>query len=150
MNQTTEMTPGPQRLRALARANEVRLARAEMKRRVAQGEVSAAEVILDCPTEAGSWTVSELLMSQRRWGNTRCRKFLQRNQISEIKKIGSLTERQRRVLAAQLSGDEPPSLIETGQFDEVLPEPQSLQAPSVLAPASPARVRPRDHELVLA
>jgi hypothetical protein len=41
-------------------------------------------------------------MSQRRWGNTRCRKFLYRNQISELKPIGQLTERQRRMLAAQL------------------------------------------------
>ena len=40
------MTPEPQRLRALERANEVRLARAELKRRIATGEISAAQVIL--------------------------------------------------------------------------------------------------------
>jgi hypothetical protein len=43
-------------------------------------------------------------MSQRRWGRTRCRKFLERNGVSEIKAIGSLTERQRHVLAEQLNG----------------------------------------------
>jgi hypothetical protein len=96
------MTPEPQRLRALERANEVRLARADLKRRIAEGELSAAEVILACPWQAYSWSVGELLMSQRRWGNTRCRKFLYRNQISELKPIGKLTERQRRMLAAQL------------------------------------------------
>ncbi len=111
MNQTTPMTPGPQRLRALARANEVRLARAELKRRIARGDISAAEVILACPEAAGSWSVGELLMSQRRWGITRCRKFLARNQISEIKKIGALTERQRQLLAAQLRSHEPPEPI---------------------------------------
>jgi hypothetical protein len=52
--------------------------------------------------EASSWTVAELLMSQRRWGSTRCRKFLFRNQIGETKPIGQLTDRQRRVLAAGL------------------------------------------------
>ena len=92
----------PQRLRALERANEVRLARAELKRRIAEKQVSAAEIILRCPWEANSWAVSELLLSQRRWGRSRCRKFLGRNHISEVKTIGALTERQRRMLAEQL------------------------------------------------
>ena len=100
MKETT--TSDPQRLRALEQANAVRLARAELKRRIARGEVSAAEVILGCPDEALKWTLAELLASQRRWGSTRCRKFLERNNISEIKPIGSLTERQRRLLAGQL------------------------------------------------
>ncbi len=103
MFQPATMTPEPQRLRALERANEVRLARAELKRRIAEGRVSAAEVILTSPWEASSWTVGDLLMTQRRWGTTRCRKFLSRNQISEVKPIGSLTQRQRRILAEQLS-----------------------------------------------
>jgi len=99
----TALTPQePQRLRALEQANAVRLARAELKRRIADGEVTAAEIILNCPDEALRWTVAELLVAQRRWGVTRCRKFLERNHISEIKPIGALTERQRRVLAVQL------------------------------------------------
>jgi len=94
--------PGPQHLRALERANRVRLARAELKRRIANGEVSAAEVILTSPWEAASMEIGDVLMSQRRWGGTRCRKFLAMFQISETKAVGSLTERQRRALAAQL------------------------------------------------
>jgi hypothetical protein len=94
--------PGPQHLRALQRANRVRLARAELKRRIAEGEVSAAEVILTSPWEADSMAIADVLMSQRRWGGTRCRKFLAMFQISETKTVGSLTERQRRALAAQL------------------------------------------------
>lgn len=97
----------PQRLRALERANEIRLARAELKRRIATGEISAAEVLLTCPKEAESWCVGELLMSQRRWGSTRCHKFLWRNQILETKQIGTLTERQRRLLATALDGPVP-------------------------------------------
>ncbi len=46
--------------------------------------------------------MSDLLMSQRRWGTTRCRKFLSRNQIAETKPIGKLTERQRHLLARAL------------------------------------------------
>lgn len=96
------MPPEPQRLRALERANAVRLARAELKRRIAQGDVAAADVIVAPPLEASSWAIGDLLMSQRRWGSTRCRKFLSRNQITETKPVGELTDRQRRLLAEQL------------------------------------------------
>jgi hypothetical protein len=97
------MTPAPQHMRALARANEVRLARAELKRRIAHGEVTVAEVVLAAPWEAESMTISDLLMSQRRWGSTRCRKLLQGIPMSENKTVGSMTERQRRALAALLA-----------------------------------------------
>ena len=47
MNATATIAPaGPQHMRALERANQVRLARAELKRRVASGEIGVAEVIL--------------------------------------------------------------------------------------------------------
>ena len=105
MSAEATMAPGPQHLRALERANAVRLARADLKRRVADGEVSAAEVILTSPWEAESMTVSDLLTSQRRWGHTRCRKFLQCIPMSETKTIGSMTDRQRRALAALLNGE---------------------------------------------
>jgi hypothetical protein len=103
MTETAIMTREPQRLRALERANEIRLGRAELKRRIADGDTSAAAVILDPPCSALSWAVGDLLMSQRRWGTTRCRKFLLRNHINETKPVGGLTERQRRLLADQLS-----------------------------------------------
>ena len=104
MNATATIAPaGPQYMRALERANKVRLARAELKRRVAMGEIDVAEVILDCPWEAQSMAVADLLMSQRRWGQTRCRKFLAQIPMSEKKTIGSMTDRQRRTLAAMLT-----------------------------------------------
>jgi hypothetical protein len=94
---------GPQHLKALERANQVRLARAAMKRQVAAGERSAAEVIMASPWEAESMSVSELLMSQRRWGRTRCRRVLLTLGLPENKQIGTMTERQRTALAAMLS-----------------------------------------------
>jgi len=102
MTETAMMTPEPQRMRALERANEIRLARAELKRRIADGEVSAADVILAPPREAATWALGELLTSQRRWGGTRCSFFFKDTETTETKAIGALTERQRRVLAAQL------------------------------------------------
>jgi hypothetical protein len=106
MTQTALKTPEPQRLRALERANHIRLARAGLKRSIALGQVSAAEVILQCPDAASSWPIGDLLMSQRRWGSTRCRKFLSRNQIVETKLVGTLTERQRLILANTLEASE--------------------------------------------
>jgi hypothetical protein len=93
----------PQHLTALARANRVRLARAELKRRIAEGETSAADVVVACPWEVESMTVADLLASQRRWGATRCRKLLATLQISETRYVGALTQRQRLQLAERLS-----------------------------------------------
>lgn len=108
MTETAIVTREPQRLRALERANEIRLARAELRRRIADGHLSAAKVILDPPCAAVSWAIGDMLMSQRRWGTTRCRKFLLRNQINENKAIGALTDRQRRVLADELLSSQVP------------------------------------------
>ena len=110
MNATATIVPAglpggpPQYMRALERANEVRLARAELKRRIATGELDVAKVLLDCPWEADSMAVADLLMSQRRWGQTRCRKFLAQLPMSEKKTIGSMTDRQRQTLVAMLRG----------------------------------------------
>src|SRR5258705_348808 len=103
MNAIATVAPaGPQYMRALERANQVRLARADLKRRVAMGELDVGEVILECPWEAETMAVADLLLSQRRWGQTRCRKFLSQIPMSEKKTIGSMTERQRRTLAQLL------------------------------------------------
>ena len=94
----------PQHMRALERANMVRLARAELKRAIARGDMDAAEVVRDCPWETESMTIAELLTSQRRWGRTRARKFLMPLSLNENKPLGTLTSRQRRILASELSG----------------------------------------------
>ena len=101
----TATAPAAQHMRALAQANRVRLARAELKRQVAEGETSVAEVVLDCPWQAESMTISDLLMSQHRWGRTRCRRFLASIPMSETKTVGTMTDRQRRALAGMLAGD---------------------------------------------
>ena len=100
---TATMAPArPQHMQALQRANEVRLARAELKRKVAEGAITVGEVILTSPWEAASMTIGELLTSQRRWGATRCSKFLASIGMPETKPVGSMTERQRALLAAMI------------------------------------------------
>jgi hypothetical protein len=92
----------PQHMEALAHANRVRLARASLKRAVGSDQVEAAAVVRDCPWEAESMTVGELLRSQRRWGRTRARKFLFSIALNENRELGRLTERQRLLLAREL------------------------------------------------
>ena len=113
-----------QHLRALEYANRVRLARARMKRMIGAGELSAAEVVLSCPWQAHSMSISDLLMSQKRWGRTRCRRLLVSRGVPENKQVGTLTERQRLALAAVLTAKNGPAGTQ----------------PTSDAPAMPARV----------
>lgn len=93
----------PQHMQALAHANEIRLARAALKRAINAGNESAADVVRDCPSEVETMTVSELLRSQRRWGRTRVRKFLIPLAVNENRELGRLTLRQRGELAKRLT-----------------------------------------------
>src|SRR4051794_41971086 len=88
--------PAPQHMRALQQANRVRLARAELKRQVTDGETSVADVVLECPWEAESMAIADLLMSQHRWGRTRCRRVLASIPVSGAKNRGAGTQRPRR------------------------------------------------------
>jgi hypothetical protein len=94
---------GTQQLQALRQANRVRLARADLKRRVAAGTITAREVVLDCPWEAAGMAVGDLVRSQRRFGEARCRRVLISAGVPENKPIGELTARQREGLASVLA-----------------------------------------------
>jgi hypothetical protein len=98
----TRKTGTSQCMEALARANKVRLARAALKRDISAGRRNITEVIMDSPWEAESMSLSELLCSQRRWGRARSRKLLSSTALSEGKRVGTMTERQRRLLVAAI------------------------------------------------
>jgi hypothetical protein len=114
-----------QRLRALQRANRVRTARAQLKRRIADGELTAAAVILSPRREIETMPIGEVLVSQRHWGEGRCRGFLAGLRMAETKTIGSMTTRQRIATVAVLARSQPVSK----QRDTRL---QSEQAPGVV------------------
>ena len=120
-----------QHLRALEYANRVRLARARMKRRIAAGELPAAEVVLSCPWQAHTMKISDLLMSQKRWGRTRCRRLLVSLSVPENKQVGTLTERQRLALAAVLNA----------KCDQGARDVNEKDRPPAPAPAPVARER---------
>ena len=89
-------------MQALEYANRVRVARAALKQGVRAGEVKVAEVIRECPWEAETMTVLELLRSQHSWGYTRSRNLLVSLPLNENWRVGRLTERQRLVLGSEL------------------------------------------------
>jgi hypothetical protein len=60
-------------------------------------------------------SVSDLLMSQKRWGRTRCRRLLVSLGVPENKQIGTLTERQRLALAAVLTAKGTTSVERPGE-----------------------------------
>jgi len=91
-----------QRSKALKQANRVRSARATLKRALGDGRRTAADVISDPPAIARAMTVNQVLLSQRGWGPARCGRALRSASVPERKELGSLTERQRRVLLMTL------------------------------------------------
>ena len=111
MGGTATSSAAPQHLQALQYANRVRLARAELKRKVGSGELSATDVVLHCPREAEGMEISDLLMSQRRWGRARCRRLLVALGLPENKLLGTLTDRQRELIASMLRARTPESRL---------------------------------------
>jgi hypothetical protein len=80
------------------------------------------------PWEAESMSISELLMSQRRWGRTRCRRVLLSLGLPENKQIGTMTERQRTALGAMLSAKMGAPRVERQQQQESHPIALTLSA----------------------
>ena len=118
-----------QHLRALEYANRVRLARARMKRSIAAGELSAADVVVTCPWQAHTMAISDLLMSQKRWGRTRCRRLLVSLGVPENKQIGTLTDRQRLALGAVLTAKgAPPPRAEVPREESARPARTPIRA----------------------
>ncbi len=104
---TTTQTEQPQHITAMARANKVRFARADLKREVNRGDVGVPALLRGrLPANTASIPVAELLGSQRRWGATRTRKLLASLVISELRPVADLTARQRHMLAQALEEGE--------------------------------------------
>lgn len=91
-----------QRLLALARANEVRMARAHLKREIAAGSIAFAQVLADPPACARTAKVGDLLLSVPGIGPAKTDRALAHCRIANAKTIGGLSNRQRAALIDQL------------------------------------------------
>lgn len=85
-----------QRMSALTAANHVRIGRSQLRRDLHDGRITLAAALQD--PRADTMPVGDLLRGQRRWGPTRVRVLLSRLMISETKRVGSLTDRQRGLI----------------------------------------------------
>ena len=91
-----------QRLRALEQANEVRTARAELKRELAAGKIELAEILANPPPCARTARVRDLLVALPRIGAVRAGRILGHCGIAHSKTLGGLTDRQRGALISLL------------------------------------------------
>lgn len=103
-------------MRALDRANEIRLARAEFKRELDRREMKEAETYLaawfedsirsDFPEWAEKWKICEPFMAMNRWGRAKTVRFLG-IVISESRPLGMTTVRERTLIAQALRAGRP-------------------------------------------
>jgi hypothetical protein len=96
-----------QQMEALAKANRVYRDRAILKRAVSSGDTTVAAVVMSNPPEAAGMTVYKLLIAQHRWGTDRVGRFLRSVPLSESRRVGELTDRERDRLVARLNGSAP-------------------------------------------
>ena len=91
-----------QRLCSLGRANQIRTARATLKKELASGRVQIEEVLAQPPVFATTAKVSDLLLAVPGLGPVRATRSLARCQIPYEKTVAGLSERQRSALLALL------------------------------------------------
>jgi ribosomal protein S13 len=91
-----------ERLEALKRANDIRTARAELKKAIAGEHVSVLDVLADPPEYVLTAKVYDLLLAVPRFGRVRANKILNQARITPRRTVGSLSERQRHELLSLL------------------------------------------------
>jgi hypothetical protein len=97
---------------ALARANELRIQRAQLKRDLKAGRHSIRRVLLHPPDYVETAKVFDLLLAVPSLGRVKVSKILAHCRIAPSKTIGGLSEPQRSELVALLDAgrDRPPAL----------------------------------------
>ena len=91
-----------QRMRALRRANEIRSARAKLKRDLKAGKVKIEKLLLDPPDYVMSAKAFDMILAVPKYGRVKANKILTQCRISPSKTIGGLSERQRAELVHML------------------------------------------------
>jgi hypothetical protein len=87
-----------QRMDALARANEIRIRRAQLKRDLKAGRLSIHALLNEPPEYVETAKVFDMLLAVPKYGRVKANKILASCRIAPSKTIGGLSERQRREL----------------------------------------------------
>jgi hypothetical protein len=91
-----------QRMEALARANDVRSQRAQLKRDLKAGRQAIHELLLEPPEYLETAKVFDLLLAVPKYGRVKVNKILTQCKISPSKTVGGLSQRQRAELVAMM------------------------------------------------
>ena len=89
-------------MRALRRANEIRSARAQLKRDLKGGKARIEQLLSDPPEYVLSAKAFDMIVAVPKYGRVKANKILNQCRISPSKTIGGLSERQRGELVAFL------------------------------------------------
>jgi RNA-binding protein YlmH len=89
-------------MKALRRANEIRTARAQLKRDLKAGKVKVEQLLIDPPEYVLSAKAFDMIIAVPKYGRVKANKILSQCRISPSKTIGGLSERQRGELVAFL------------------------------------------------
>jgi hypothetical protein len=89
---------------ALKRANDIRTARAKLKKDLKAGKanIHALALLLDPPDYVLTAKVFDMLLAVPKYGRVKTNRILNQCRISPSKTIGGLSERQRGELVSQL------------------------------------------------
>src|SRR5918996_606524 len=91
-----------QRMEALKRANDIRSARARLKKDLKAGKKSIQTLLLDPPEYVQTAKVFDMLLAVPKYGRVKVNRILTHCRISPSKTIGGLSERQRNELVSYL------------------------------------------------
>src|SRR6478609_10577227 len=91
-----------QRMEALKRANDIRTARAKLKKDLKANRASIHAILLDPPEYVLTAKVFDMLLAVPKYGRVKTNRILNQCRISPSKTIGGLSERQRAELVSQL------------------------------------------------
>lgn len=93
----------PQNMTALERANEIRIARADDKRKLNSGRLRPSTVLVEpLPAQWANAKIIDLMVSIQRVGRIKASAWLRSNRISATRKLVELTPAQRAKLAEAL------------------------------------------------
>lgn len=84
-----------QRAEALQKANDVRFARARLKREIKAGEVALQELLMEPPEIIHSMKLVDLLLATPKVGPVKTRAIFKRCRMTPTKTIEELSPRQR-------------------------------------------------------
>jgi hypothetical protein len=91
-----------QRMEALKRANDIRTARAKLKKDLKASRASIHAILLDPPEYVLTAKVFDMLLAVPKYGRVKTNRILNQCRISPSKTIGGLSQRQRTELVGLL------------------------------------------------